>query len=348
MQCAIVTDTHLGARNNCTIVNTHFLEFFSELFFPTLERYNIRNVFHLGDLGEYKRSVNTLILDSWNQQVFKKLQDYSVWMLCGNHDLFYKNNNSVSLQSSLELADRFGFAVVQDKLVTVEDIDLIPWLSTSNYTTILAQVENSISNYLFGHLEVTGALMTPGIFCTESQLDLNLLSKYRRVLSGHFHLRSTVSNVTYIGNPYQIIWSDANQLKGFVLFDTEKNVLQYINNPKSLFSKLFINTEEDIEQVDPTHYKTKHVKIFVNYSVSQQKVFNLVTLLEKYSPLSVIVQESRPDITEITQNSEYQDTFFYVREYVDSLYSQNKIGLDKQRLINKLDTIYNRAQTRVI
>jgi len=39
--------------------------------------------------------------------------------------------------------------------------------------------------------------------------------------SGHFHHKSDNGNIYYLGNQYQITWSDYKDTKGFHIFDTE-------------------------------------------------------------------------------------------------------------------------------
>ena len=350
MTIALVTDTHLGARNNCTTFNTHFLRFFSEVFFPTLEERQIDTFINLGDIGKYKRTINTLILDRWNREVFKPLQKYKVWMLSGNHDLFYKHKNSISLQTSLELTDRFGFTVVSEHPVKIHlgsiSLDLVPWVSSGNYQEIVHFIEKSTSDYMLCHMEFAGAIMTPGVVCSESQLDSNLTNKYKRILSGHFHLRSERGNVTYIGNPYEITWGDVNQPKGFVLFDPKSNKLEYINNPFSIFLKLFIYKESDLHSVDVSACAQKHIKLYTSSSIKSKDIENLVSRIEKQGVLSLVVQDMKMELDDVTMiTTDFPDTLHYIKDFVDKLYNHQNIQLNKDRLVQKLEHIYTLAQT---
>jgi len=350
MTIALVTDTHMGARNNCTVFNEHFLKFFNEVFFPTLEKHNITTVIHLGDLGEYKRTINTLILDSWNKEVFKPLEKYQVWMLIGNHDLFYKHKNTISLQTSLELAERFGFNVVTERPLKLpmgsKVLDLVPWVSSGNYQEVEEFISNSTADYLLCHMEFAGAPLLPGILCSESQIDPTLTSRYRKILSGHFHLRSTHGNVTYIGNPYEITWADVNQLKGFTLFDPETGQLDYINNPHTLFFKASINTESDLANFDISQCTKKHVKLFISSYIKTKDVENLVSRIDKEGVLSLVIQDTKVELDSVDQlQSEFPDTLHYIKNFVHKLYDHQNIQLNKDRLIGKLEHIYSLAQT---
>lgn len=354
MTIALITDTHLGARNNCTIFNSYFLKFFDEVFFPTLKEYDISTVIHLGDLGEYKRSVNTLILDSWNKHVFKPLSDYNVWMLGGNHDMFFKHKNTVSLQTSLELSNRYGFNTITESPEKLrfgnQWIDLVPWITSTNYTEIVEFIEQSTAEYLLCHLECAGALMIPGITCSESQLDSSLTSKYKQVFSGHFHLRSQQRNIIYIGNPYEITWVDVNQPKGFVLWNPEINSINYINNPNSIFYQLTVKNDEEVKDLDLSYCANKHVKLYTSSLLKTKTLDYLVSEIERIGVYSLSVQDKSLDLDNenMTISSECPDTLHYIKNFVNKLYENQRIHLDKKTLIGKLEQIYTQAQILVV
>lgn len=351
MKIGILSDSHLGARNNCEIFNNHFLKFFDEIFFPYLEQHNIKTVFHLGDLGEYRKNVNTMIIDSWNKNIFERLKDYSCYFISGNHDIFYRQSNHITLQSSLNLDKIFGINIItsEPETITIDErkIDLIPWISNSNKDVITNFIKQSSSPLLFGHLETSGALMSPGQYCRDSHLENSIISKYHKVLSGHFHLRSEINNIIYIGNSYDIIWSDYGAKKGFVVLDTDTLELEYIDNPYQIFEK--INFDEIIKHkhIDFDQYSKKHLKVYISPQSKKSKVESFITHLEKVNPLSVIIQETGAqsviDKTFISENSS-KETIFYIRSYLDNLFSNQQLHLNKDDLIKTMNDIYIQAQ----
>jgi DNA repair exonuclease SbcCD nuclease subunit len=49
----------------------------------------------------------------------------------------------------------------------------------------------------------------------------SIFDNFTKVFSGHYHTRSTNGTVFYLGNPYEMYWSDVNDTRGFHIFDTE-------------------------------------------------------------------------------------------------------------------------------
>lgn len=350
MRICIISDTHLGAKNNCAVFNEFFLKFYEEIFFPYLEENKISTIIHGGDLGEYRKNVNLSILNQWNERVFERLKPYDCYFISGNHDLFYRHDSSISLQTSLLLDKKFGFHLISSSPETIEldsrKIDLIPWITSSNATSIEEFIKQSSSPLLISHLEISGALMTPGIYCSESQLSLSLLEKYHKVISGHFHLRSSVGNVTYIGNPYEIIWSDCGYKKGFVILDTEDLSLEYINNPFTMFEKIYFDSIKP-KEIDFSIYERKHIKLFITPQSKKSKVEAFISILEKLNPLSLIIQEKDIDKSSLssleTEGMNPQETFHYIEHYINELFQNQSLKLNKDKLLSIMNSIYQES-----
>lgn len=352
MKICLLGDTHLGSRNNCEIFNNHFLTFFNQIFFPYLEEHQIKTIIHLGDLGEYRKNVNTMILDSWNKNIFERLKDYECYFISGNHDLFYRQSNQITLQSSLNLDKIFGFNLITSSPETIIldklKLDLIPWISASNRTDIQNHIFKSSSSLLLCHLETSGALMSPGQFCKESQINNDILAQYNKVLSGHFHMRSQTDNVIYIGNTYDIIWSDYGYQKGFVILDTNTLELEYINNPNNIFEKIIFDEIIKSKDINYEMFSKKHIKVYITHNSKKAKVESFITALEKVNPLSVIIQdlgfqqvnEDKQDIIEYNS----KETIFYIQSYLDNLFNNQKMNLNKDNLFNTMNEIYIAAQ----
>ena len=293
--------------------------------------------------------MNTYILSTWNENVFEPLSRFKCYFIAGNHDLFYKQSSSVTLQSSLQLDKKYGFELINASPKTIildgRSIDLVPWITTNNQSEITDFIFNSSSPLLIAHLETAGAIISPGTLCQHSQLENNLLTKYHKVISGHFHIRSVVDNIYYIGNPYQIVWSDYGYDKGFVILDTEDLSIEYINNPYNLFEKIDFN--KVTKNSDLSIYANKHIKLYIDIKSKKAKVEAFISVLEKLNPLSLIIQEQELDTSETnklnTEGMQLVDTSHYIELYVEELFKNQSLKLDKDKLLSIINSIYQDA-----
>ena len=55
---------------------------------------------------------------------------------------------------------------------------------------------------------------------------------------GHFHYKNGDSTITYLGTPWELMWSDYGDRKGFYIFDTDTRTSEFIPNPYNIFQKL--------------------------------------------------------------------------------------------------------------
>ena len=72
MKVALITDTHFGARNDNRVIQKHINQFFDETFFPYLKEHNIKEIVHLGDLMDKRKSVSYLTLKYVRENFIEK------------------------------------------------------------------------------------------------------------------------------------------------------------------------------------------------------------------------------------------------------------------------------------
>ena len=88
MKIALVTDTHFGARGDSVQFDNYFRKFYTEVFFPELQRRGIKTIIHLGDVFDRRKYINFNILKSCREYFFDQLtkHDITCHMIAGNHD----------------------------------------------------------------------------------------------------------------------------------------------------------------------------------------------------------------------------------------------------------------------
>ena len=349
MKIALITDTHFGARNDNLAFNEYFYKFWEEEFFPYIEENGIDTVIHLGDVMDRRKFVSYKIAQDFRKRFIQKFVDEGITlhMLVGNHDTFYKNTNDVNSLAEL-VEGRYPKMFVYPETATVEfdgtPICFIPWICPDNYGHTMEHIQNTKAQVAMGHLEINGFEMHAGHF-SEGGYDKQFLRKFDTVFSGHFHKKSDDGQVYYLGNTYQMTWSDDGCPKGFHIFDTSTRELERIVNPYKIFQKVYYDeSTTDYTQFDVSQLKNKFVKIIVVNKkdfyafdrfidrVLGESGAHEVKIVEDFSELDA---ENVDDT--IVENAE--DTMTLLERYIAEL----DVTLDKNRLTNMMKSLYLEA-----
>ena len=263
MKVAIITDTHYGARKGSDHLHNYFEMFYRDVFFPSLEKYQVDTVIHMGDIFDSRKSIDLKSLEWSKKVVFEPLKKYNVYAIVGNHDCYYKDTNYVN---SPELLLRAYPNIKLYSKATEIEIDklkilMLPWINSENFAETKELIDGCESKVAMGHLEINGFRATRG-HMMENGMDTSVFDKFDRVYSGHFHTRSTDGKIYYLGNPYEMYWNDVNDTRGFHIFDTNTLELTPINNPYKLFYNVYYE-DTNHKLFNTSIYKDKIVKIIV-------------------------------------------------------------------------------------
>lgn len=271
MKIAIVTDTHFGFKNDSPIFLEAYLEFFEKQFFPYLRDNGIKTVIHMGDVLDRRKFINFNTLRNVRKrftEVFIK-EGIEVHCVIGNHDCYWKNTNEVN--SVVEIfGDAFKvYEKPQDVIIDGMVCGFIPWISKENSAEVHAFLQKSNADALFGHFELNGYEVVRGVR-HEGGLDPAVLSRFNRVYSGHFHCKQRSGNVYYLGNPYQMFFSEVVEEKGFHILDTENGSLEFVENKKKLYQKIVY--DENLDQSGHGNFNfSKFKDCFVKVVVLSKK-----------------------------------------------------------------------------
>ena len=347
MKIALITDTHFGARNDSLVFSNFFQKFYENIFFPTLKERNIKSVIHLGDVVERRKFINFKTLNSMKDILFDPLEEMggNIKIIIGNHDIYYKN--TLSVNSMNELTKGMTYVTVYDEPSEVSLTDdhkvvFLPWICDDNEEQTKELIEKTRTKVAFGHLHIQGAEHIKGSISFDGHSP-SIFKAFQRVFSGHFHHRSTTGNITYLGNPYEITWSDYNDPRGFHIYDTETMEVEFIQNPYSMFHKIYYD-DEKLDYGDLSQYEDSYVKIIVQ---KKNNSYLFETLMDKLIDVGVghiSVVDNLFDIEDIGDDIEsmedVEDTMSVIRSCVDGLEIQNKESLNKL-----IQDLYNEALT---
>lgn len=340
MKVAIITDTHWGARRASKTFQDHFEGFYTKVFFPALKEHGVASVVHMGDAFDSRKNIDIGGLEWTKKVVLDKLKDYSVHLIVGNHDCYYKNTNSVNSPSLLlrEYSNIKTYSEITDIKLDNIDITLIPWICSENYESTLDFISKTNSKIAFGHLELTGFVTHPGHVC-ESGLDPKIFNKYENVYSGHFHSRSSNDKIKYLGNPYEMFWSDCDDSRGFHIFDTETQEMIQIDNPHKLFYKIYYD-DTDTKGLNFTQYKDKLVKIIIKQRTDQKKFDKFFEMVYNSGPHEIKVVDNQSFLDNDSFDIEDEEnTISLINKYIDE--DKNNCNIEKIKLI--VEEIYKEA-----
>ena len=340
MKIALLTDTHFGARGDSLVFFDYMMEFYDNVFFPYLEKNNIKTMIHLGDVVDRRKFINFNILHGMKTRFLERLQDNEIesHIIIGNHDTYFKNTNSINSMDELVDFNHKYSPNVYSSPTTVNfdgtDICIMPWINSGNYLECKDEIQNTKANVLFGHLEISGFEMNRGVFCDDG-LDINLFKRFDLVCSGHFHHKSNNGSIHYLGNPYELTWIDYDDPRGFHIYDTETNELEFIRNPYRMFHKIYY--DENVSQdIDYTQFSRKYVKVIVKNKTKQHILDNMIDELYRHDVVDVSVVDESFEFETIQESESIEDTMSLLSGYIDDY----NLDLDKNKLKKIIQDLY--------
>ena len=349
MKIALLTDTHVGARNDNLNFNDYFYEFYEGLFFPYLQQNNIKHCIHLGDLMDRRKYVSYRILKDFRERFIQPFMhlEIDLHILVGNHDIYFRNTNDVNSLQELLGANYKNIHIYPE----AQDVDfggfpilMMPWINPQNEIYSFGMMDETKADTMVSHLEVVGFEMHGGHF-SESGFDKSQFKKFDTIFSGHYHKKSDDGQIYYLGTPYQMTWSDYNCPKGFHVFDTETRELTRIVNPQKIFEKIYYDdTQENYDTHDVNQYRNKYIKLVVVNKNDLYKFDKFTDKLFKADCHEVKIIEDFTDLDantvsdDIVENS--QDTMTLLGKYIDDL----DVNLDKTKLKTDISKLYHEAQ----
>lgn len=339
MKIALITDQHLDARKGSLAFWDYFQKFYDNVFFPTLEKEGVKVVFDLGDTFDNRKAIDFNNFNRINENYFKRMKDYEVHMLLGNHCTYYKNTNKInSPELLLEQYDNIN-VYSEPKEITMggKVFLMLPWINKENQDEVFGLLERSDADICCGHLELSGFEMTPG-FVMDHGMDRNLFRRFKRVWSGHFHHKSKHGNIQYLGNPYQIYWNDYKDPRGFHIYDTETDKLKWYKNPYEIFHKIYYNDNEtDYDTVDVSPYKDSFIKVVVQEKRKYSQFDFFIERLYREGVHDVKILETLVE-SEIDEDADIdvKDTLTLLNEYIDEV----EVSVDKTELKKLMQTLY--------
>ncbi len=341
MRIGLITDTHYGAKKGSKHLHDYFELFYKNVFFPALEEHGVETVIHMGDAFDSRKSIDYQSLEWAKRVVFEPLKKYDVHMIVGNHDCYYKNTNNVNSPALLlkDYPNIKTYSSPTNTKVGGTDMTFIPWICSENYDETLKVVKKSKAKVAMGHLELKGFRVNKHLVMEEHGLEANLFSNFTKVFSGHYHTRSDNGTVFYLGNPYEMYWTDVNDTRGFHIFDTETLEHTPINNPYKLFYNIYYE-DTPHQTFDVSEYSNKIVKVIVRKKSKQKDFEKFIDKLYKVGIQDLKIVEN----FEIQENENFvideeENTISILNRYID----ESECDFDKNKIKGIFQDLYKQA-----
>lgn len=339
---AIFSDLHLGIKQDSVVWHNIALNW-CDWFVENLKINGIKDVIFLGDFFHTRNTIsaNTLHIAS---QILDKLSEFKLYIILGNHDLYYANEPTVSPVNLFQ--GRHNVSVFAKPQV----------VNFGNKSALMCgwgyNPEEYNADVLFTHAEISVfRYNTEVAACDDGYKASGLLKHFDVVYSGHFHLRQERSwgdkRIVYVGNTFPMDHSDNyNVKKGFDIFDFDTYKSTFIENtasPKFYKIRLSELAEGKWQPCDMNKVICgNNIKLIIDRNITYQDSNLLKGLIDECKPLDLNIEWENgknfsQEISEVSlQSLDMEDA---MRKYIELLDIPNKIEVEEY-----LISLYKKAQ----
>lgn len=321
MKVALITDVHVGARNESqTFLDAH-KKLFKD-FIDFIQENKINEIWMLGDFFDNRKYVSSkclnLVREHWADPLLAL--GVKVTMLVGNHDTYYKNTNTPNMLDEF-FCNYSNVEIINNNIKTKKrngkTFAFVPWVNPENQSKIVKKLEQNSYDCVLGHFDIQGMLMQGRMVSTHG-FEKSFFKNHNLVLSGHYHKKSQENNIMYLGNPFPISWGESDDPHGWHVLDTNTLELTFYEYNANLYQRIIIDTTDAIDakyngaKFVKLHVRNKneyHFQQFLNYL----KEFTIVQLsiVDESDELQL---ENTLDDTSIASD----DLLSLLLDYVDS------------------------------
>lgn len=345
MSIALITDQHFQARKTSKHFHDYFLEFYENIFFPYLQKHNIKTVIDLGDTFDNRNFLDPAAIDWAKRNYYDRLRDLNIdhHVIVGNHTSKLKNTNKIS-SVDLILREYDNITVYKEATeVIVEGLPIlfIPWINKDNEVDTLEKIKTTKASVAMGHLELNGFVPYVG-HVMEDGRGSEIFEKFKKVFSGHYHTRSDNGKIYYIGNPYELYFNDVDDRRGFATFDPETLDHDYVDNPYKMHYQIYYDSGSEFSLTDVL--TNKIIKVIVRKIDDFKHFEDYISEINRLQPLELkIIQAVQAVDVDEFETVESEDTLSTLHRYVDEFEND----YDKSRIKGIINTLYQEVHQLV-
>lgn len=275
---AVFTDIHFGNKNNSRQHNIDCEEFVM-WFVEEAKARGCETCIFSGDWHHHRASVNVSTLN-YSVSNLKKLSDAfeEVYLIVGNHDLFYREKREINSFPYAELFNNVH--IINDETLIKGDVALVPWLVGDEWKAM----KKLTSKYVFGHFELPHFMMNQIVEMPDhGELKSEDFDKPDLVFSGHFHKRQIRGKVHYLGSPFAHNYADAwDDQRGAMFLEWDGEPV-YVNYDGPRYIRL--NLSDLIDKPEDYLNSKTYCRAMLDVPISYEEAnFIKETFMVQFSP----------------------------------------------------------------
>ena len=340
----LITDIHFGVHSNSFEWFDRQMDYYKSFLIPILEKIESahpgENVFCiLGDIFESRQSLNLRI--AWEvKQLFNLISKIMpIHMIVGNHDIYYVDKNEITSVDFLT-SDRI-LVWKEPEIVQYgkSKVLMMPWRkSNQEIEECVSEFISEKPTYLFCHCDINGIKTNMKSPAVDYGIESKIFKQFKKVYSGHIHLRQELDNILMMGNNQHTTRADIGNDKYVDILNFETGEHKAIKNTHSpQFIKFDIK--------DIIDKKPSEIKELVSGQLVDVEIDHLY-LIENGIKINMILKEVEQYAAILKTFTVYsgEDGEIEVSDQVVSTYDINEII---NEFINKIDIgddIKNRAK----
>jgi len=357
----LLGDLHFGVKNNSIdqyeiqkdfLVNWFIKQITDQGFDPDKDV-----LFQAGDWNHVRESTNNRV-SNLQLEIFDKLTKIfkrGIHIILGNHDVYYKDRNDIHSLKQIDLLYEGVKIYEKPELLVVNGSHkflMLPWENDDETITKIVKSASKTADYILCHADIKSFKLNKFQSIEHGLNPLNL-KDFKKIYSGHIHIRQSKDNMVYVGTPYHLDRGDCGNTKGFYRLDVsgdeiKEDFFENTYSPKyvkySIRELLEMNTDE-ITNI----FTNNFVDILIDSEMSKTfPLTNFIELIEEcgHRTLEFIPftnnRERKEDEVILDDNYEY-NIFEILDLYLKSREVPHTVS---EKVIEKFTNAYNRAKNK--
>lgn len=345
---AIFGDVHHGGSSPDNVVERKTCEFWEKVAFPYCEKHGIHYGIQLGDLTHNRRAIYTQsaknIVDYYVGGIERLNQSghpFEMYQIIGNHDCYY--NDGTSLNTPAVLLDS------RDHIHVVPDYLFVPELKADLFSWGTSPVNHNRGRFAFGHFDIINAMMNGGIYCKKGY-DLDSFSTYDRVFSGHYHNKSEIKNVVYVGTVIPQNFGERNSQHGFYVLDVETGEFEFVHHDLSIFEAFSVGSMKEVQTLLESResWADKVLNITIGSDILTSEIPGIIQMFTDKGAITTKVfslMNGGDAVSDTGSPMEFLDFETKMKEFLELKYKDNPFY---DGIVSMFEKFYNEVKSAQI